>query len=492
MLASSPASSLGPVKRSPSAFLSSGAAKLPAKQTALSPLAPLSSGAAAQQRMIKQNVPNIESPCVESVKCTPSTFSSCGAAKLPAKQTALPPLAPLSSGAAAQQRMIKQNVPNTELRPTPHVVSAATASSLSLPSSSGAGRLPAKPSAQFSRARKVPASENGSIRQSLPPPLAPLSFGAAALPIKQNVPGAFEISSSVVLSRSSSASNKLVRKQEQKKDTLKVDKRSKKITAKIGPSAVKPLSASEVYSSLNPLSGLDIGLPLMNNVQPFDMKQFTSISVGKKKAAPFFEMSPLVCDKSEMDKKSSDTLSSTSFTNDSLTPSTLHNATVNSRADPNLIPTTSPDIFDNVQDENEPLISELPLSVDPSSLAKTRTPVHNGMLLREIKNLREIVEHSIQSKNIGPATENRERLFHFSPLNTGIELEEFDALLGIDDEFRKNILTFVLRKAGDNRVNYIAHRAIDIIFQEICLQSVLGAVAGGDVKKFPLRNLKMF
>ena len=110
------------------------------------------------------------------------------------------------------------------------------------------------------------------------------------------------------------------------------------------------------------------------------------------------------------------------------------------------------------------------------------------MWFREIKNLREIFEHSIQSRIIGPNTENRERLFHFSSLNTGTELEEFDILLGIDDEFRSNILTFVLRKTGDICVHYIVHRAIDIFFSNDLFANVLRAAAGGEVKKIQLRN----
>ncbi|XP_041781482.1 calphotin-like [Anopheles merus] len=363
---------------------------------------------------------------VEPVKRSPPACSSSGAAK----QSALPPpLAPLSSGAAAQQWVIKQTLPNIITRSIPHVVVDASASSLSLPltaPSSGAAGLPAK--------------QPGSIQQSLPPPLAPLSSGEAArsiaptvpnsvtrstpqaaaeasvsslpLPLTASssgaveplamstpctilqpiVPDAFRISPSVAFSPSSSAANIPVRQQDKRKATSSIAKRARKSRAKRVSSAIKPSLASEVHSSLTPLPGLDTGRPLMNDLASCGMKHITGIP------APFLPMSPLGYNESEMVTTSSDTLSSALLLSDSLTHLSLPNTAVNSRAaeTPTCLSATGSDVCNGLLEENELFTAQLPHSSSP---ATTRTPdnVDNRMLLRELQSLREFVEHSIQT-----------------------------------------------------------------------------------------------
>ena len=84
--------------------------------------------------------------------------------------------------------------------------------------------------------------------------------------------------------------------------------------------------------------------------------------------------------------------------------------------------------------------------------------------LEKIDHLHQYVEHAVQSKIFVLPRTSQNEIFQFRPLQSKAEIDAFDNQLGCDGVFKGNIFNFILSIVNNTRINYILHRAIDVIF----------------------------
>ena len=101
-------------------------------------------------------------------------------------------------------------------------------------------------------------------------------------------------------------------------------------------------------------------------------------------------------------------------------------------------------------------IDDIPNANDVSSVEPLPAPVEspasqtvdNRIILRTLNSLYQFVQHAVQSGAIGPPKQSSVQKFVFHPLDNESDLELFDALLGVDEQFRENVKNVYFTKSS--------------------------------------------
>ncbi|XP_061501477.1 uncharacterized protein LOC133391391 [Anopheles gambiae] len=377
----------------------------------------------------------------------------------------LPPLSvPVSSGVACPPVKLTAPLPRPSSVHTVEYVDNVVLPPL-VPLSSGVAGPSVKPAASLPPPR--PSSVH-TVNTVVLPPLVPLSSGVAGPSVKPaaSLPPprpssvhTVECVDTMVLP--STAKNRAEKSTYASKSPPRKAKRTRNKPAPTPSVANVGSSASAVlYCSTNPLPGLPdmSGMPCMEDCEPFSPEPFEAkrktSAVVKKTKHLSTTMVNMAMNDAELGCLLVDADDLTNF--------------------PPISPMTTNALYSSQLDNER---TECDLNTPHSSsalnapeamilLRDVATKADTNMLLREIRNLRQYVEHSVQSGVIGPAPQEHIQQFEFSPLKDRTELEEFDKRLESDEENKKNILQYILRESGDTRIHYILHSAIDIVFSK--------------------------